>query len=98
MAVTPYDGATQYAMADTAQAAMEAQELITYTGLTVDFTVSATDGEGKPIAGTTTKYIKWVNAEGEIVALESVALQVYTPRRPGQLHRPREPGGGPCRR
>lgn len=94
VAVTPYDGATQYAMADTAQAAMEAQELITYTGLTVDFTVSATDGEGKPIAGTTTKYIKWVNAEGEIVALESVALQVYTPAAQGNYTAPVNRGVG----
>ena len=75
--IAPVAGGTQYAIADTAQAALEAQAA--EASGSARFSVPAVDEAGRPIPGVTTQYIKWLDAGGTLLALESVTLEIRAP-------------------
>lgn len=76
--VTAVEGAVKYAIADSVEQAYASTGLQDVSNQVVTFDVAATDTNGKAIPAKTTKYIKWLDANGNVLALESASLLIWT--------------------
>ena len=79
LSVANLDGAVKYGVSAAAQtaAAMEAKDMTDVSGDSVTLTpATVTDNSGKVIAGKTSYYIKWLDKDGKVLALEELLVVV----------------------
>ena len=71
-------GAVKFAAASTAEGALAATEYKAIAGNEADLAITkpVTDGEGKPLDSSTSLYIKWADADGKPLLLQSMTLAV----------------------
>lgn len=79
VSVTPYAGATQYALSTSAETAANATDttlIKSDAAISLTPNVTVTNGDGKVVAGKTSYYIKWMGANNTVLALEELLVVV----------------------
>ena len=78
LTIAPPAGAVKFASASTAEGALAATEYKTITGneAGLSITQAVTDAQGVPVDSSTNLYIKWADADGKPILLQSMTLTV----------------------
>lgn len=78
LTVSPVEGAVKAAVAPTAEAAMASTEYKEVSDAFPGIVAQVSDAEGKPLTSNEVLYIKWADAEGKVLGLQSARLVVRT--------------------